>query len=279
MQHSRKPLTISIVIPARNEAVPLRRCLDSLAAQTVMPYEVIVVDNGSRDATAEVARQYEFVRIIHEPRPGIVHARSAGFDMARSTVIARIDADTIAPEHWVETIQSFYAQPGHGNSVFTGGCYFYNLRTGRLIGHSYNFVVHHINRLLIGYYTPWGSNCAFPAAAWRKIRRGACRRTDIHEDLDLGLHLRRAGHITYYDATMRVGARAGRIVTDHGKLWSYIMMWPRTLRSHGVRTWPAAWSIGALVWVGSYGIIAAEKLVPRKTRRTKNSAYEASLDI
>lgn len=275
MKQTRKQVSISIVIPAYNESENLRVCLDSIAAQIVRPYEVIVVDNNSMDDTAAVAQSYPFVRVVTEKRQGIVHARNAGFDVAGGDVIGRIDSDTMLPDYWVETITKFYGDPLHRAVVFTGGCYFYNLWTGQLTGRLYDFVVHHINRVFYGYYFPWGSNCALPAAVWRQVRGDVCIRTDVHEDLDLGLHLQKAGFKTVYDSKLRVGAVAKRLVTEHRKLWSYVMMWPFTIRTHGIGRWQLAWAVALLVWIGSYIIITAE-YIPRNIRRR---VQEATLEV
>lgn len=275
MKQTRKQVSISIVIPAYNEAENLRVCLDSIAAQTVQPYEVIVVDNNSTDETAAVAGSYPFVRVITERNQGIVYARNAGFDAARGDIIGRIDADTQLPDYWVDRITKFYENPSHGEVTFTGGCYFYNLWTGQLTGRLYDFVVHHINRAFYGYYFPWGSNCALPSSVWRQVRDEVCMRTDVHEDLDLGLHLQSGGFRTIYDSRLRVGAVAKRLVTEHRKLWSYVMMWPFTIRIHGIKRWQLAWAVALLVWIGSYMIITLE-YIPRNIKRR---VHEASLEV
>ena len=53
-------LTLTIVIPAYNEAANLSSCLDTIASQSIMPGQVIVVDNNSTDQTAEIAERYSF---------------------------------------------------------------------------------------------------------------------------------------------------------------------------------------------------------------------------
>ncbi|RIJ54999.1 glycosyltransferase, partial [Clavibacter lycopersici] len=62
--------TVSVVIPVRDDAGHLRACLQALAGQTVAPDEVVVVDNASRDDSAEVAR-LAGARVVHEPVVGI----------------------------------------------------------------------------------------------------------------------------------------------------------------------------------------------------------------
>ncbi len=104
---------VSVVVPAYNEERYLGRCLAALARQTYPAdrFEVIVVDNGSTDATAELARRYG-VRVIAEPRKGVAYARQTGFEAARGEVIASTDADTVVPPFWVSRIAAhFWADP------------------------------------------------------------------------------------------------------------------------------------------------------------------------
>lgn len=252
---------ISIIIPAYNEARTLPACLDAIAVQSVMPDEVIVVDNNSTDETAAIARRYPFVRLVHEKSQGIVFARNAGFDAATGELLARIDADTHIPSDWVATIQRFYEDRNHTQTVLTGGCYFYNLRTGRLTGRTYDFLVHRLNRVLLGYYFPWGSNSVVPAEAWAAVRDEVINQTDIHEDLDLGIHLAHADFKTEYISSFRVAAQAKRILTDHQELWPYLAWWPKTYQANHLLIWPFVWPLAGIVWLGSYWVLITEKIV------------------
>ena len=86
--------SISVVIPAYNSAAQLARALDSVLAQTRPAEEILVVDDGSTDATAEVARSYgDAVRLIAQANAGAAAARNAGIRAARGTWIAFLDAD------------------------------------------------------------------------------------------------------------------------------------------------------------------------------------------
>jgi len=252
---------ISIIIPAYNEERHLVGCLEAIAKQTAKPYEVIVVDNNSTDKTADIARQFPFVTVVAEPRQGIVFARNRGFNAATGDILARIDADTILPSDWVAQIQTFYAEAAHAKSAVTGGCYFYNLRSGRAVGRMYDLVVHRLNRLLLGYYFPWGANGALPREAWLAARDSVCMRNDMHEDLDLGIHLHTAGYSVAYGQIPRVGAVARRILSDRTKLWPYLAMWPRTFRVDYKQTWPLVYPLAWFVWLGSYQILLTEKLL------------------
>lgn len=103
---------ISIVLPAYNEEQFISRCLDSLTRQNYDgAYEIIVVDNGSTDATAAIAGRYN-VRLIHCHQRGVVPARQAGAYAARGDIIIQVDADTVYPADWLSRIvKDFQAHP------------------------------------------------------------------------------------------------------------------------------------------------------------------------
>lgn len=101
------------MVAAFNEERLLPRCLDALADLAGDErVEIIVVDNGSTDRTAEIAAARAGVRVIHEERRGAVHAKAAGVRVARGRLVAILDADSICPAHWVAQIASrFRADP------------------------------------------------------------------------------------------------------------------------------------------------------------------------
>jgi glycosyltransferase involved in cell wall biosynthesis len=235
---------ISLVIPAYNEEHRLRACLDSVARQTVRPHEVLVVNNASTDRTAEVAREFSFVTLLHEPRRGRVFARNAGFNAASGDVIARIDADALLPADWTKKVATYFASPEAQRTTWTGGALFYNVRFPRLVSGLYNLLVFRFNQLLVGHPTLWGSNMALPTALWAEVRPDVCLRDDIHEDLDLAIHLRRRGYRVVYDKHVKTQVQLRRVRSNRQELWAYLQMWPRTLRVHGIWTWPICWFFG-----------------------------------
>ena len=86
--------SISVVIPAYNSAAQLARALDSVLAQTRPAEEILVVDDGSTDATAAMVRGYgDRVRLIEQANAGAAAARNTGIRAARGTWIAFLDAD------------------------------------------------------------------------------------------------------------------------------------------------------------------------------------------
>lgn len=106
-------MKISFVIPAYNEERHLPQCLAAVErelARTPCDAEVIVVNNASTDRTGEVARGYSFVRVVDEPRKGLVRARHAGLAASAGEIIANIDADTMPPEGWLATVLAEFAR-------------------------------------------------------------------------------------------------------------------------------------------------------------------------
>jgi glycosyltransferase involved in cell wall biosynthesis len=89
--------TVSVIIPAYNAADYIGRTLESLRAQSFGDFEAIVVDDGSRDETAEVVRRFAEsdprVRLIRQANAGVAAARNRAIAEARGRYIANLDAD------------------------------------------------------------------------------------------------------------------------------------------------------------------------------------------
>ena len=87
-------LPISVIVPAYNAAAFLKEALESVRAQTQPPAEVIVIDNGSRDATPTIA-QDAGARLLRLNRPSVSAARNAGIRAASAAWVAFLDADDV----------------------------------------------------------------------------------------------------------------------------------------------------------------------------------------
>jgi glycosyltransferase involved in cell wall biosynthesis len=94
---------VSVVIPVRNGEALLPGCLDALAAQEAAPsFEVLVIDNGSSDATADVARRHPIdAQVIHEAERGPYAARNTGITKASGEIVALTDCDCIPEPGWL----------------------------------------------------------------------------------------------------------------------------------------------------------------------------------
>lgn len=241
----RKPLTLSIIIPAYNEENHLQACLEAITRLVEPPDEVIVVDNNSMDRTAAVAKGFSFVTYLNEPKSGIVFGRNLGFNATKCDLIGRIDADTLLPPDWTAKVKQFYSDPANSEVAWTSSAYFYNVRGRRFFGWAHHALIFRFNRLLMGSYVLWGSNMALPRPLWDKVKPDLCSRLDIHEDIDLAIHLKHAGYRVIYQTSNKVGVELRRVRANRHQLWSNLQWWPGTLRVHGYRLWPIAWLVGA----------------------------------
>lgn len=107
-------LTISVVIPMLDAERTLGRCLDALDGQDLSAgnFEVIVVDNGSTDRSAEIARRHPRVRLLVEPRRGPYNARNTGIAASRGERIAFLDPDCEPARDWLREAVAALDEPG-----------------------------------------------------------------------------------------------------------------------------------------------------------------------
>jgi cellulose synthase/poly-beta-1,6-N-acetylglucosamine synthase-like glycosyltransferase len=92
--------TVSVIVPARNEEACLGACLESLAAQTGVGFEIILVNDASTDRTREIAQSFPLVRVVEADIPpsgwtGKNNAMAAGARVARGDWLLFTDADTV----------------------------------------------------------------------------------------------------------------------------------------------------------------------------------------
>ena len=108
---------VSVLLPVRDAASTLDACLASLLGQSLQDFEVLAVDDGSRDASGErlaaaAQRDARIVRLC-SPRPGLVPALNAALAAARAPLLARMDADDVASPRRLESqAERFAAEPG-----------------------------------------------------------------------------------------------------------------------------------------------------------------------
>lgn len=97
---------VSVIVPALNEESVIGQCLASMQRQDLPParFEVIVVDNGSTDRTTEIARSFRgslSVTVLDRGGVRISALRNLGASVARGALLAFLDADCVAPRHWL----------------------------------------------------------------------------------------------------------------------------------------------------------------------------------
>jgi glycosyltransferase involved in cell wall biosynthesis len=107
----------TVLLPFHNEREFLARTLASLAAQSC-PFDLVLIDNGSTDGSAEIARdalqglQCD-ARIVSEPHPGKVAALAAGLSLVESLFVATCDADTYYPPDYLAEAERLMLKGGH----------------------------------------------------------------------------------------------------------------------------------------------------------------------
>ena len=94
---------ISVIIPVKNEADKIERCLEAVFNQSLKPHEVIVVDGHSTDKTVENARKFQ-VKVLYEDYHTRSGACQIGVERAKGDFVTFTDADCIPKKSWLENI-------------------------------------------------------------------------------------------------------------------------------------------------------------------------------
>lgn len=226
-----KTARVSIVIPVYNEADQLDACLQAIVAQTNEPYEVIVVDNNSTDTTVAVAERYDFVKVLCEPRQGVVHARNRGFNAARGDIIGRIDADTSLPSDWVSTVSLLFA--ARPIDAVSGSISYYDTALARAIARVDLFFRRQISRGMGDEVFLYGANMAIRRSAWLRVRESTCLRGGLHEDYDLAIHAHERGAKVVFDERLQATTTLRRFDMKTREFWHYVWLNPHTYALHG----------------------------------------------
>ncbi|MEW6157932.1 MAG: glycosyltransferase [Verrucomicrobiota bacterium] len=115
-ERSRWP-SISVIVCTYNGARTLRECLEALQNLDYPDYEVIVVNDGSTDATSEIAAEFE-VRLVDTPNRGLSAARNTGLQAGKGEIVAYIDDDAYPDPHWLKYLATTFERSRH---VAVGG--------------------------------------------------------------------------------------------------------------------------------------------------------------
>ena len=241
-------MQVSFVVPAYNEEARLPACLAAIRAEidrARCPAEVVVVNNASTDATAEVAAGFAGVTIVDQPLKGLVQARSAGFAVTRGELVANIDADTLVPCGWLDTVlEEFGRDPA---LVALSGPYDYHdvpprVRWTARAFYGVAYAAYLLNRRVLGVGSMvQGGN--FVVRRWALVRAGGFdpRFTFYGEDTDIARRMSRVGRVTFTWALM--AKSSGRRLQGDGLLltglrYSANYLWATFLR----RPFTGAWN-------------------------------------
>jgi glycosyltransferase involved in cell wall biosynthesis len=206
-------LIISVIVCAHDEERFLGPCLHSVLAQSRPPDEVLVINNASRDRTRDVAAAVPGVRVIDEPRKGLVVARERGRAEARGDLLVYLDADCRAPLGWLERIERRFLRNPRLLAL-SGNYRFYDWdRWGRTLLRAYDLTLGPATHVLVKYILQlgvvfYGGNFAVRRSALDRIG-GFDTTIEFHgEDTNLGRRLFRIGHVELrYDCFLYTSAR------------------------------------------------------------------------
>ena len=126
-------LNVSIIIPAWNESERILDCLLNATRQTVMPYEVLVVDNRSTDDTCAIVERFIAehpeapVKLLHQnDEQGLIPTRNFGLNAATGDVLGRFDADCMIRPDWVEVVSGIFTEDPEAMGA-TGPVMYYDM--------------------------------------------------------------------------------------------------------------------------------------------------------
>ena len=99
--------TISVIVPVYNAEKYLRRCIDSVLAQTYADFELLLIDDGSKDKSGEICDEYAQkdarVRVFHKENGGVSSARNLGLDNAKGEWVTFVDSDDYIKSRFLES--------------------------------------------------------------------------------------------------------------------------------------------------------------------------------
>ncbi|MBV1930760.1 MAG: TIGR04283 family arsenosugar biosynthesis glycosyltransferase [Porticoccaceae bacterium] len=203
-------LSLSIVIPVLNESSNIEACLQGLQPLRELGATVIVVDGGSQDDSAALARAGADQLIVS--KPGRARQMNAGAALARDKWLLFLHADTCLPEKVAEAMMTW----DYSKSAW--GFFFVRLNNERL---SFRFIEWFMNRR--AYYTSIGTGdqCQF---VQREVfeQVGGFADIPLMEDIDLSKRLKRITRPLIVVAKARTSARKW---LDEGVLRTMLLMW------------------------------------------------------
>ena len=256
---------VSVVVPVRDDADRLRRCLAALAASDFDDFDVTVVDDGSRDdSSAAVARAAGATVLRNGRSVGPAAARNAGARAATGRVVFFVDADCLARPDAVRRVARDLAPGEPHDAVF--GSYGPDPEHPALVSRWKNLAHRHVHQVAPPEASTFWSGCG---AVRRDVflRFGGFDETygrPCIEDIELGMRMRAAGRRILLDRELQVDHlkrwRLGNLVRtdvlDRGLPWTKLLK--AAARDGGPRVEMnvgASQKVAALAAAGSVGVL------------------------
>ena len=266
-------MPVAVVVPCHNEARSIRDLLDALAAQTVAPFEVVIVDDGSTDGSVEVVRQWQAanpsvaLRVVPGPGRGPGPAMNAGIAAASADVIVRLDGHSVPGPDYLRHSLELVADPrvgvvGGGWRVLPGA----STAVGRAIA---AVVAHPLGSGGARYRHPDSTGSA--TISVETVPFGTFRRTlweqlggfdeflAANEDSDFNYRARSAGSDVLFDRRIQTTYVARPTLTTLGRQYYRYGCWKLQMLRKDPRAlhWRQVPPILLLPWVFLTGVLVA----------------------
>jgi GT2 family glycosyltransferase len=218
--------SLSVIIPVHNGGAHLPRCLDALRASDSTGHEVIVVDDGSTDASAEVARSRGFEVLRLDARRGPAAARNEGARRARGRLLLFLDSDVLTRADTLARVEAFFKKREEVAALF--GSYD-DAPDARSFVSQYKNLVHYFihQRSRSEAETFWAGCGAVRRDAFERVGgfdESKYTRPSI-EDIELGRRLRRRGFQIALDRELQV---------KHLKRWTLLSLLRADIRDRAL---------------------------------------------
>jgi len=236
---------ISVVVCTYNGARTIGECLDGLAALEYPNVEILVIDDGSTDATAEIARAYD-VRLVQTENRGLSCARNLGLELATGEIVAYLDDDAYPDPHWLHYLADMFrttdlAAVGGPNLPPPGEDF-----VAEAVANSPGGPTHVLLSDREAEHIP-GCNMAFRAVALRALGGFDPQFRTAGDDVDICWRIQRAGY--------KVGFHPAAVVWHHRRktvraYWNQQTSYGRSEAMLQIK-WPEKYNVaGHVAWAG-----------------------------
>lgn len=251
------PSSLCVVIPARNAAWCIDQCLSGLAVAGFGPHEIVVVDDASTDATAEIARKFGATVISNPTRSGAATSRNRGANQLDGEILFFVDADVVVHSDVRSRLLAFFSENPHIDAVF--GAYDDSPSCPSPVSRYRNLLHHHVH----------SNGPSRPGSFWTGC--GAVRRAGFDrlggfdgsqrmmEDVEFGMRLTGDGSIVALDPALRgkhlkswtVFGMARSDLFDRAIPWTRLMLFRRGLSAELNLGWGHRLSaaLTAMIWL------------------------------
>jgi GT2 family glycosyltransferase len=217
--------TISVVIPACDAQEYIPRCLQALRQGDLLPFEIVVVDDGSRDATAEIANEFGATVLCTGGRKGPSYARNRGAEVAKGNVVLFLDSDVCVRADTLSKIAASFEADSALDAIM--GSYDNTPASQDFISQYRNLMHAYVHQTGAELASTFWSGCgAIRRAVFLEqsgFNEGYGR--PAVEDIELGYRLIETGHKIVLDRTIQV---------THLKRWTFWSLVKTDIRDRGI---------------------------------------------